>query len=89
MVDALTGDLVWSASKETNNSGQAHTSVGDMDWAVPGGVSVVDLDFDGFADYLYFADLGGQIFRVNLDNGNDGPAGILGWVGNSGAPPVL
>jgi|TARA_R110000851_G_C13096332_1_gene567483 type IV pilus assembly protein PilY1 len=77
MVDALTGDLVWSASKETNNSGQAHTSVGDMDWAVPGGVSVVDLDFDGFADYLYFADLGGQIFRVNLDNGNDGAAGLV------------
>ena len=48
-----------------------------MDWAVPGGVSVVDLDFDGFADYLYFADLGGQIFRVNLDNGNDGAAGLV------------
>ena len=77
MVDALTGELVWSASKAASNAGQAHTSVGSMDWAVPGGVSVVDLDFDGFADYLYFADLGGQVFRANLDNGNDGASGLV------------
>ncbi len=77
MVDATTGELIWSASNEGSNSGLAHTTVDSMDWAVPGGISVVDLDFDGFADYLYFADLGGQVFRVNMDNGNDGANNLV------------
>jgi type IV pilus assembly protein PilY1 len=77
MVDAMTGELIWSASSEGSNSGQAHTTVDSMDWAVPGGISVVDIDFDGYADYLYFADLGGQIFRTNLNNDNDGAGELV------------
>lgn len=69
MVDAEDGSLIWSASKGSNNRG-AHTSNGDMNWSVPGGIAVVDLNFDGLADYLYFGDLGGQVFRVNIDNNN-------------------
>ena len=77
MVDAMTGELIWSASSEGSNGGQAHTTVDSMDWAVPGGISVVDIDFDGYADYLYFADLGGQIFRANLNNENDGAGELV------------
>ena len=77
MVDAMTGELIWSASNEGSNSGLAHTSVDSMDWAVPGGISVVDIDFDGYADYLYFADLGGQIFRTNLNNDNEGASDLV------------
>lgn len=58
IVNAETGELIWSASHA------------DMKWAIPGGVSVVDADFDGVADHLYFADLGGQVFRTDLQNGN-------------------
>lgn len=54
-VNAETGALVWSAS--TN----------DMKWAVPGSIAVVDIDSDGVTDHLYFADLGGQVFRVDID----------------------
>lgn len=55
IVNAETGALIWKAS---------HT---DMKWAIPSSISVVDFNLDGAADFLYFGDLGGQIFRVKLD----------------------
>jgi len=55
-VNAENGALLWSATHP------------DMNWAIPGGISVVDIDFDGVADFLYFGDLGGQLFRVKLDH---------------------
>ncbi|MAX55011.1 MAG: hypothetical protein CL537_05795 [Alcanivoracaceae bacterium] len=58
MVNANTGDLVWSATGDT---------VSAMKWAVPGSISVVDKNLDGVADHLYFGDLGGQVFRVDID----------------------
>ncbi|MZR61361.1 PilC/PilY family type IV pilus protein [Alcanivorax sp. DP30] len=66
IVNAETGDLVWSASDsgaDTNNS--------NMKWSVPGSISVVDKEFDGVADFLYFGDLGGQLFRVDIDQSGD------------------
>jgi len=55
IVNAETGKLLWS------------TSGGNMKWSVPGSISVVDKDFDGLADFLYFGDLGGQLFRIDID----------------------
>ncbi|WP_162136912.1 PilC/PilY family type IV pilus protein [Alcanivorax hongdengensis] len=63
IVNALTGDLVWSAS----SSSGASKTVSSMKWAIPSGISVVDKDLDGVADNLYFGDLGGQLFRVDID----------------------
>jgi len=63
VVNASTGALIWSAGSTAN----AEARVAAMKWAVPGGISVVDMDFDGVADFLYFADLGGQVFRVGID----------------------
>lgn len=77
MVDVFIGELVWFVSKVVSNVGQVYILVGSMDWVVFGGVLVVDFDFDGFVDYLYFVDFGGQVFCVNLDNGNDGVSGLV------------
>lgn len=55
-VNAETGALVWSASTP------------DMKWAIPGSIAVTDLNSDGITDHLYFGDLGGQVFRVNIDS---------------------
>lgn len=55
-VNANTGQLVWSASTAA------------MKWAIPGSIAVVDIDSDGITDHLYFADLGGQVFRVDIDS---------------------
>lgn len=72
MVDAMTGDPLWSVGSDNTTY-----TVSDMKWGVPGGIAVVDLNLDGLADYLYFGDLGGQLFRINLDNDGDSNAGLV------------
>jgi len=62
IVDALTGKLIWSAGSQG-----ASTTVPDMKWSIPSNIAVVDANFDGVANFLYFGDLGGQIFRIDLD----------------------
>lgn len=65
IVNAEDGSLIWSASSAAKSG--KNKQVGAMKWAVPGGISVVDMDFDGVAEHLYYADLGGQVFRVDID----------------------
>lgn len=36
--------------------------------SITGAVKIMDRDNDGLADHLYFADLGGQLFRLDIDN---------------------
>ena len=62
IVNAETGSLIWEGS-DTN-----------MKWSVPGSISAVDKNFDGVADFLYFGDLGGQLFRVDLGQSGEGEA---------------
>jgi type IV pilus assembly protein PilY1 len=72
MVDALTGELVWWASSSATSSATA-TSVSSLKYSVPGGVRALDKNLDGYADHLYFGDIGGQMFRVDLDNTASAP----------------
>ena len=65
IVDADSGELIWSAS----NSG-ADLLLPEMQYSVPARVSVIDRDNDGFADHMYVADSGGQLFRLDIHNGN-------------------
>jgi len=36
--------------------------------SITGAVKIMDRDNDGLADHLYFTDLGGQLFRLDIDN---------------------
>lgn len=56
MVNALTGALIWKAT----NTNLIHS--------VTSRVSAIDSDSDGFIDNVYFADLGGQVFRADFNN---------------------
>ncbi len=57
IVNALTGEKIWSAATT---------------WAVPSSIAVVDIDFDGIADHLYYSDIGGTLYRVNIAKAVDG-----------------
>lgn len=71
IVDADTGSLLWSAS-----SSGATLTVPAMKYSVTAEPRVLDVNNDGLADAVYFGDLGGQVFRVDIRNG--GTAAQLG-----------
>lgn len=46
----------------------------NMKYSIPGGVKVLDRDADELTDHIYFADLNGQVFRMDIDNQASKPA---------------
>jgi type IV pilus assembly protein PilY1 len=69
MVDAQNGQLIWMASNQVANGKGIRLAA--MQYAIPANLEVVDMDRDGVADQLYVGDLGGQIWRFDILNGND------------------
>jgi type IV pilus assembly protein PilY1 len=65
MVDAETGELVWSASGKSN----ADLNLPGMDCPIPSDLAVLDTRGDGWIDRIYVGDVCGQIWRVDLDKG--------------------
>ncbi len=65
--DADTGKLLWSAS----NTG-ADLNLAAMNHSMPASPAVIDVNRDGLADIIYTADLGGQVFRFDIDPNNTG-----------------
>ena len=71
MFDALNGDLLWWTGKNATNttSGVIGVNHADMKYSVVSEIRDVDSDSDGLADNVYFGDLGGQVWRIDFDNG--------------------
>ncbi len=69
MFDANNGDLLWWASSNRNTGNTVKfLSVPDMKYSVVSRINAIDRNSDGLIDNLYFGDLGGQAFRVDLNN---------------------
>lgn len=69
MVDSETGDLVASWTKDKPISGSTKKITDDlthMKHSVVGGITALDRNNNGYVDHLYFTDLGGQLFRIDL-----------------------
>ena len=64
IINAKTGALIWSAS----SSSGATKTVSTMKNSIVAEVTTLDRDNDGFMDHMYFADLGGQVFRADFTN---------------------
>jgi len=64
IADAKTGKRLWSAGKDGANP------TTNMEYSIPARVTTVDVSGDGYIDRLYAADVGGQIFRFDIDNTN-------------------
>ncbi|WP_286741211.1 PilC/PilY family type IV pilus protein [Psychrobacter sp. UBA3068] len=78
IADAKTGDVIWSVSGRTSGASGKHIQVPEMKHSVVSKITTLDRDDDGMIDHLYFGDLGGQLFRVDLRNGQaiSGSTGI-------------
>lgn len=70
IVDAITGELYWWASNA--GSRPASGQVADMKFSIAAGVKRLDVNSDGYDDVFYVGDLGGQMFRLDVDNANTG-----------------
>lgn len=69
MFDADSGELLWWASSHSTTGGDvALTRNADLKYSVVSRINTLDRDDDGFIDTLYFGDLAGQGFRIDLNN---------------------
>lgn len=66
--DAATGALLWSARAGTNDVSTTDVKDVNLKYSVVSQIKSFDRDADGLVDNLYFGDLGGQVFRVDLNN---------------------
>lgn len=71
MFDANTGEFLWSTYDAVKTPAvRGQTLIGDGDhlkYSVVSQIKVIDREGDGDVDHLYFGDLGGQVFRIDLD----------------------
>ncbi|KYQ84594.1 hypothetical protein AWW72_08070 [Acinetobacter sp. NRRL B-65365] len=71
MFDADNGDLLWwassSATTKNDTAKENALNVSNMDYSVVSRISVADRDGNGLVDHLYFGDLGGQVWRVDIN----------------------
>ena len=67
MIDPETGRRLWHASK-TGSS----LNLKNMESAITGDVTVVDFDGDSITDYFFVSDLGGRIWRFDINKMNQG-----------------
>lgn len=69
MVNAKTGALIWSANHTANSvAGATNTVNTNLVHSIVAGITVLDRNNDGLMDGIYFADLGGQVFRADFTN---------------------
>lgn len=81
IVNARTGNLIWSAST---------AGISGMNYSIPSGVSVIGLQTDangnayvdpnGLAGQIFVGDMGGQIWRFHVNNGQSGSGLVTGGV---------
>jgi type IV pilus assembly protein PilY1 len=79
VVDSETGALLWQGTK-TGGTKSFNATGKAMDYSIPAEVKVVDFDGDGYADRMYAADMGGQVWRFDIANGQSAANLITGGV---------
>jgi type IV pilus assembly protein PilY1 len=76
ILDLKTGTELWRASADIN----ANLQLASMTRAFPNEIRVIDLSGDGIADRMYATDLGGQVWRFDITNGQDPTNLVAGGV---------
>lgn len=86
MINANSGELIWSTSSENTTGKNIKTD--SMIHSIVGGITVLDRDNDGLTDHIYAADLGGQVFRIDLQNARTDKFGFTAVSKFSAKTPV-
>ena len=94
-VDSETGALLWHGSNaNADRNFDTSTTNRAMNYSIPSDIRVIDLNGDQFADRMYAADMGGQVWRFDIFNGQPKSTlvtgGVLAQLGAAGmASPTL
>jgi type IV pilus assembly protein PilY1 len=89
MVDAETGARLWWAANAADQP-TSNLPLAQMTYSIPSNVRVIDMNGDGYADRLYVGDMGGQVWRFDIDNventgaGNLATGGVIATLAGSG-----
>lgn len=88
MVDLVSGAQLWRAGRDSNANLVLDEPGREMNRAIPNQIRVIDLNGDRLADRMYATDLGGQIWRFDIANGqtpdNLVTGGIIARLGAEG-----
>lgn len=76
MLDLDTGDMIWRAGRDSG----ANLTLDKMTRAIPSRIRVIDINGDTKADRMYASDLGGQVWRFDITNGNKPDQLVAGGV---------
>lgn len=76
MLDLETGEPLWRAGRDSF----ANLTLDKMTRSIPSRIRVIDLSGDGYADRMYASDLGGQIWRFDITNGESPDKLVTGGV---------
>jgi type IV pilus assembly protein PilY1 len=63
VIDLATGAKLWEYSKPASPTDDKQY----MNFSLAANPTIVDLDSDGFIDYAYIADVGGQVWKFNVN----------------------
>ena len=70
-LDLISGAPLWRAGEDSSADTRLDESGREMNRAIPNEIRVIDLNGDQLADRMYATDLGGQVWRFDITNGND------------------
>jgi type IV pilus assembly protein PilY1 len=79
MIDPETGKLLWSAS----DSG-ASTTLTDMTSAITSEIKTIDYDADQITDFFFVSDLGGRVWRFDLNANITTPISKTNFIAGAG-----
>ncbi len=86
IVDALTGELIWSGG----NGNTFTEDFDDMLYSFPSDLAVVDITSSGTDNMIFVGDVGGQVWRFDINNGaqvdNLITGGVIGDLGVADGP---
>lgn len=74
MLDASTGELLWSASATGNT---ASLNIENMNYSIVSKPALLDLNGDTYLDTIYVTDMGSQILKFKINNDNTGMSSLV------------